>query len=82
MRLFAKLIGAVWVIACGLLWIATGFVDFNALVGLPPVLANWSIMGLLASGGFGLSFLCIMLAIPGAFLWAWGSIGPDTDMAD
>jgi hypothetical protein len=82
MRLIAKLMGAVWMVVCGLLWLGTGFVDFDMLGDMPPIFANWSVMGLLASGGFGLSFLWIALAIPGYFLWAWGSVDPAVNPAE
>jgi len=76
MRSFAKFAGAVWMVAFGLLWIGTGFLEFDMVGVLPPVFANWSVMGLIASGGFGLSFVCLALAGAGYLIWAWGDAEP------
>tara|TARA_R110000824_G_scaffold31825_3_gene103188 strand:+ start:2102 stop:2359 length:258 start_codon:yes stop_codon:yes gene_type:complete len=77
MRSIAKFVGVIWMVACGLLWISTGFLDFGIADILPPAFANWSVIGLIASGGFGLAFLCLLLGGVGYGLWAWGSAEPD-----
>ena len=76
MRLIAQFIGAVWMIAFGLLWIGTGFLNFDIVGDMSPIFASWSVMGLIASGGFGLSFLCLLLVGLGYGIWAWGSAKP------
>tara|TARA_R110002124_G_scaffold287185_1_gene471068 strand:+ start:2461 stop:2721 length:261 start_codon:yes stop_codon:yes gene_type:complete len=74
MRLIAKIVGALWMGACALLWLSTGFVDYGIAGNLPPIFANWGVVGLIAAGGFGLSFFFILLGGVGYLLWMWGSL--------
>ncbi len=78
MRRTAIIVGWVWLALCAAAWVATGFVDLDR-VDLPPVIANWSTVGLLQSGGWGLSFACLIAAIPGFALLRWGRTADSID---
>ena len=78
MRLAAKVFGIVWIAVCATAWVATGFVHLNR-ADLPPVIANWYTVGLLQSGGWGLSFACLIAAIPGFALLRWGRTADGID---
>jgi hypothetical protein len=73
MRQAAVVVGVVWIVACIALWLWIGFFwDFDPIATW-PALSNWSVVSLLADSKLGLTFVPILLAIPGAGLIKWGS---------
>lgn len=75
MRFAARVLGIAWMVACFGLWLWVGFADFGwqPFGTLPPILANWSVMGLLQDTKFGLTMVPILLGGVGYALYEWGT---------
>ena len=65
-----RIVGLIWMAACAVLWLWTGF--FTPTPDLGEGWLNWTAPRMLADNRFGLTFLPILLAIPGAWLWQRG----------
>jgi hypothetical protein len=68
-RKLAQVSGGIWMALCAALWLWVGLSGPNC-AGFP-----FTTPRLLCESRFGLTFLPILLAIPGAGLWAWGRRG-------
>ena len=65
-----RIIGLLWMTACAVLWLYVGL--FTAAPSIGAGWPNWTLPRLWADSRFGLTFLPILLAIPGALLWDRG----------
>lgn len=74
MRKAARFVGIAWMALCAALWLYVGV--FVAQPFAPDLWPGFTLPRLLADSRFGLTFLPILLAIPGAYLWAWGKGAP------
>ena len=70
MAKLAQGVGGLWIALCVVLWLYIGFFTPEPDIGAGAF--NWTLPRLLADSRFGLTFVPILLAIPGASLWAWG----------
>jgi hypothetical protein len=68
LRKLAKASGLLWMGLCAVLWLWLGLSGPDCNAGLA-----FTTPRLLCESRFGLTFLPILLAVPGAGLWAWGS---------
>lgn len=62
-----RVVGILWMGGCAVLWLYIGF--FTPLPEVGERWLNWAMPRLLADSRFGLTFLPILLAIPGALVW-------------
>lgn len=65
-----RIIGIAWMAACAALWLYIGLFTPEPSFGRGWL--NWTLPRLLADSRFGLTFLPIILAIPGALIWQRG----------
>jgi hypothetical protein len=71
MRSVAETIGATWMAACAALWLYMAFViPQDNCDGWSP---HWFGPRMFCEAGFGVFMVPLLLGIPGAALWQWGS---------
>lgn len=76
MRLAARIVGIVWMVACAILWLWVGLIwDFDPLATW-PALSNWSVVSLLADSKLGLTVGPILLGGVGYVIFRWGAETP------
>ena len=72
MRLAARVLGIVWMLACAILWLWIGLIwDWEPLSSF-PYLSNWSVITLLQDSKLGLTMVPILLGAIGYALFDWG----------
>lgn len=69
-RKAARIIGLIWMGLCAVLWLYVGV--FAPAPEIAASWPSWTAARMLADTRFGLTFLPILLAIPGAYVWQWG----------
>lgn len=72
-----RIVGIGWIAACAAIWLYIGF--FTPTPDIGDGWLRWTVPRLLADSRFGLTFLPILLAIPGAYLWDKGRKMADDD---
>ena len=71
MKVIARIVGLVWMLICGAMWLWIGLVDPLGRVD-GGVSSNWGLLTLISDNQFGLTMVPILLGGVGYALWSWG----------